>query len=179
LIGGIKANTISANGTINLGSLCTQFLYAHQIHFNLAGNLVAFIENPSNKMGEFSLIKMNVTSICLFPYIKEKAAMDANLNHGDDMPTDLLSETNWKDFKEPIIGTLIPNFLSPTLGKFYPMATSVTIKSRQNSFIWALDMNYGPTLPTMLLRNWTTSLVSWRKSKLLNPSEVLQPNSGC
>ncbi len=45
LIGGIKANTISAIGTINLGSLCTQFLYAHQIHFNLAGKPVAFIGN--------------------------------------------------------------------------------------------------------------------------------------
>jgi hypothetical protein len=36
LIGGIKANTISAIRTINPGSLCTQLLYAPQIHFNLA-----------------------------------------------------------------------------------------------------------------------------------------------
>ncbi len=56
LIGGIKANTISTIGTINLGSLCTQFLYAPQIHFNLAGNPIAFIGNSSNKMGEFHLI---------------------------------------------------------------------------------------------------------------------------
>jgi hypothetical protein len=60
-------------------------------------------------MGKFSLIKINVVSICLFPYIKDKATMDANLNHGDDMPADLLSKTYWKDFEEPIIGTLIPN----------------------------------------------------------------------
>jgi hypothetical protein len=33
----------------------------------------------------------------------------------------------------------------------YPMATSVTMKSRQNLFVWALDMNYGPTLPTKKL----------------------------
>jgi hypothetical protein len=84
LLGGIKANTISAIGTINPGSLCTQFLYAPQIHFNLAGDPIAFIGNLSNKMGEFSLIKINVMSICLFPYIKDKATMDANLNHGDD-----------------------------------------------------------------------------------------------
>jgi hypothetical protein len=86
LIGGIKANTISAIGTINPGSLCTQFLYATQIHFNLAGNPIVFIGNSSKKMGEFSLIKIDVTSICLFPYIKDKATMDANLNHGDNMP---------------------------------------------------------------------------------------------
>jgi hypothetical protein len=94
LIGGIKANTISAIRTINPGSLCTQFLYALQIHFNLDSNPIAFIGNLSNKMGEFSLIKINVMTIRLFPYIKDKATMDANLNHGDDMPADLLSETN-------------------------------------------------------------------------------------
>ncbi len=43
LIGGIKANTISTIGTINQGSLCIQFLYAPQIHFNLAGKPIAFI----------------------------------------------------------------------------------------------------------------------------------------
>ncbi len=48
LIGGIKVNTISAIGTINKGSLCTQFLYAPQIHFNLAGNPIAFIGNLSD-----------------------------------------------------------------------------------------------------------------------------------
>ncbi len=110
LIGGIKANTISAIGTINPESLCTQFLYATHIHFNLAGEPIAFIGNLSNKMGEFSLIKINVTSIRLFPYIKDKATMDDSLNPGDDLPVELLSKTNWKDFKEPIVGTLIPKF---------------------------------------------------------------------
>ncbi len=62
LIGGIKANTISAIRTIDSGSLCTQFLYAPQIHFNLASNPIAFIRNLSNKMGKFSLININVTS---------------------------------------------------------------------------------------------------------------------
>ncbi len=56
LIGGIKANTISAIKTINLGSLCTQYLYAPQIHFSLAGKPIALIGNLSNKMGEYSLL---------------------------------------------------------------------------------------------------------------------------
>jgi hypothetical protein len=120
LIGGIKANTISAIGTINRGSLSTQFLYASQIHFNLADNPIAFIGNLSNKMGEFSLIKNDVTSTCLFPYIKDKATMDANLNHRDDMPADLLSKTDWKDFEEPIVGTLIPNFFITYFGQVLP-----------------------------------------------------------
>jgi hypothetical protein len=120
LIGGIKANTISAIGTINPGSLCTQFLYAPQIHFNLAGEPIAFIGNSLNKMGKFSLIKIDITSIHLFPYIKDKVTMDASLNHGDDLPTESLSKTDWKVFKEPIIGTLIPNFLITYFGQVLP-----------------------------------------------------------
>jgi hypothetical protein len=55
-------------------------------------------------MGEFSLIKINITSIHLFPYIKDKATMDDSLNQGDDLPAALLSKNNWIDFEEPIVG---------------------------------------------------------------------------
>jgi hypothetical protein len=120
LIGGIKANTISTIGTINPGPLCTQYLYAPQIHFNLAGKPIAFIGNSSNKMGEFSLIKIDITSIRLFPYIKDKATMDVSLNHGDDLPKELLFETNWNNFEEPIVGTLIPNFFITYFGQDLP-----------------------------------------------------------
>jgi hypothetical protein len=120
LIRGIKANTKSTIGTINPGSLCNQFLYAPQIHFNLAGNPIAFIENSFKKMGKYSLIKIDVTSIHLFPYIEDKATMNANLNHGDNMPTDWLINTNWKDFKKPIVGTLIPNFFITYFGQVLP-----------------------------------------------------------
>jgi hypothetical protein len=46
--------------------------------------------------------------------------MDDSLNHGDDLPKESLSKTNWNDFKEPIIGTLIPNFLIAYFGKLLP-----------------------------------------------------------
>ncbi len=120
MIEGIKANTISAIGTINPGSLCTQFIYAPQILFNLAGEPIAFIGNSSNKMGEFSLIKIDVTSIHLFPYIKEKATIDDSLNYGDDLPTAFLSENDWKDFEEHIVGTLIPNYFITYFGQVLP-----------------------------------------------------------
>jgi hypothetical protein len=90
LIGSIKANTVSAIGTINPGSLCTQYLYAPQIHFNLAGDRITFIGNSSNKKGEFSLIKIDAMSNPLFPYIRDKATMDTNLTQGDDMLMDWL-----------------------------------------------------------------------------------------
>jgi hypothetical protein len=120
LIGGIKANTISTIRTINLGSLCTQYLYAPQIHFNLAGEPIAFIGNSSNKMGKFSLIKIDVTSTRLFLYITDKATMDVSLIHGDDLPKESLFETDWNDFEEPIIGTLIPNFCITYFGQDLP-----------------------------------------------------------
>jgi hypothetical protein len=103
LIGGIKANTLSAIRTINPGSLCTQYLYAPQIHFNLARVPIAFIGNLSNKMGGFNLIKIDVTSIRLFPYIKDKATMDVSLNHGDELSKESLSKTDWNNFEEPIV----------------------------------------------------------------------------
>ncbi len=139
---------------------------------------IAFIENSSNKMGEFSLIKIDAMSIHLFPYIKDKVTMDNSLNHGDDLLKQSLSETNWNDFKEPLLVLWFPTFSSHTLGKIYPMATSVTMKSRQNLFVWALGMNYGPTLPPMLSINWTTSLVSWRKSKIRNLSRSTSTRIG-
>ncbi len=120
LIGGIKANTTSAIGTINPGSLCTQYLYAPQIHFNLAGKPIAFIGNLSNKMGKFSLIKIDIMSICLFPYIKDKATMDVSLNHGEYFPKESLSKTDWNDFERPILGTLIPNFFITYFGQDLP-----------------------------------------------------------
>ncbi len=49
LIGGIKANTISAIGTINPGSLYNQFFYAPQIHFNLAGNPLTSLKSCPTK----------------------------------------------------------------------------------------------------------------------------------
>ncbi len=49
-------------------------------------------------MGKFSLIKIDITSIHLFPYIKDKATMDVSLNHGDDLPKESLSKTDCNDF---------------------------------------------------------------------------------
>ncbi len=73
-----------------------------------------------HKMGELSLVKIDITPICLFPYIKDKATMDDSLNHGDDFPKESLSETNQNDFEEPIVGTLIPNFFITYFGQDLP-----------------------------------------------------------
>ncbi len=46
--------------------------------------------------------------------------MDISLNHGDDLPKESLSKTNWNDFEEPIVGTLIPNFFITYFGHDLP-----------------------------------------------------------
>jgi hypothetical protein len=120
LIGGIKANTISAIGTINPGSLCTQYLYAPPDPFQSGRRTHCLHWKLVQQIGKFSLIKIDITSICLFPYIKDKATMDISLNHGDDLPKESLSETDWNDFEEPIVGTLIPNFFITYFGQNLP-----------------------------------------------------------
>jgi hypothetical protein len=107
LMGGIRANMIAAIGTINPGSLCLQYFFAPQIHYNLSSGPITFIGNSSNKKDEFSMIKIKVKSIRAFAYIKDKATWTTDLIHGDDIPADKLINTDWKDFKDPIVGTLI------------------------------------------------------------------------
>jgi hypothetical protein len=120
LTGGIRAKTIAAIGTINPGSLCIQYLFAHQIHYDLSGTPITFIGNSSNKKGEFSMVKVNIESIRVFAYIKDKATWAPNLPHGEDIPTDKLIGPNWKDFEDPIVGTLIPNFFITYFGQDLP-----------------------------------------------------------
>jgi hypothetical protein len=178
LIGGIKANTISAIGTIKLGSLCTQYLYAPQIHFNLASKPIAFIGNLSNKMGKISLIKIDITFICLFSYIKDKATMDDSLNHGDDLPKEPLSKTTWNDFEEPIVGTLIPNFFMNYFGQDLPHGDISDNKIKAKLVCLGTGYELWANTANIPSRNWTTSLVSWRNSKLRNPPRSLLTQIG-
>ena len=120
LTSGIRANTIAAIGTINPKSLCLQYLFAPQIHYDLSGGPIAFIGNSSNKKREFSMIKVNIESIHAFVYIKDKATWTNNLTHGDDIRADKLTNTVWKDFEGPIVGTLILNFLIAYFGQDLP-----------------------------------------------------------
>jgi hypothetical protein len=46
--------------------------------------------------------------------------MDVSLNHGDDLPKKSLSQADWNDFKEPIVGTLIPNLFITYFGQDLP-----------------------------------------------------------
>ena len=86
LIGGIRAETIAALGTVVPGSLSLQYLHAPQIHCNLSGKPVAIVGNCLNKPGKFTMIKIDVASIRAFPLFKDKTIIDAALSHGEDIP---------------------------------------------------------------------------------------------
>ena len=66
IIGGIKANTIVAIGTIAPGTSIVQYLFAPKIHHDLGGTPKMIIGHASNKLGEFSCVAMPLSSFKLF-----------------------------------------------------------------------------------------------------------------
>ena len=66
VIGGIKANTIAAVGTIASGTTFVQYLFAPKIHFGLGGAPKMLIGNASKKFREFSCVALSFSSLKLF-----------------------------------------------------------------------------------------------------------------
>jgi hypothetical protein len=129
-------------------------------------------------MGKFSMIKIDITSIHLFSYIKDKATMDDSLNHGDALPKESLSKTNWNDFEEPIVGTLIPNFFITYFGQdlLHGDISDDKIKAKLISLgtgyeLWANAANNA-------IKKLDNILRSWRKSKIRNLSRCTSTQIG-
>jgi hypothetical protein len=100
------------------GSTTLQYLFDLMIHHNLSGAPTTIICNSSNKKGEFSLVKIEIASFQLFPYIPPKKDFDPLLAHGQDLMEELLGETDdLKTFEEPVVATLLPNFFIITMDK--------------------------------------------------------------
>jgi hypothetical protein len=65
----------------------------------------------SNKKGEFSLVKIKLALFHLFPYVAPKKNFDPFLVQGVNLPKELFGDTtDLKDFKEPIMATLLPTY---------------------------------------------------------------------
>ena len=117
----VQTKTISAYATVTSGLTTLQYLINPQIHFNLTGTPTTIIRNASNKKREFCLAKIDLESICLFLYITAKNDFDSLLVHGDDIPQELPGETNnLKSFSNPLVATLIPNFVAIYYGQKIP-----------------------------------------------------------
>jgi hypothetical protein len=81
----IQTKTIAALGTVTPGSTTLQYLFDPMIHHDLTGNLTTIISNSSNKQGEFSLVKVDIRSFRLFPYLGPESSFDTILPHGNKL----------------------------------------------------------------------------------------------
>jgi hypothetical protein len=98
-------------GVVTLGSTTLQYLFDPMIHHDLTGNPTTIIGNSSNKQKEFILVKVDIASFCLFPYLGPECTFNTLLPHGDELTEELLDETtDLKSFQEPIVATLVPIF---------------------------------------------------------------------
>ena len=128
----IQIKTIFALGTFTPGLTTLQYLANPQIHYDLMGTPITIIRKTSNKRGEFCLAKINLKSIRLFPYIAAKNDFDSLLVHGDDIPQELLlGETNdLQSFTDPLVATLVPNFVAIYYGQKFPMEISLITNNK-------------------------------------------------
>jgi hypothetical protein len=120
LLGAINAGTIAAIGAVSPVSYTLQFLFAPQIHTDLGGTPIAIIGNSSNTFGEFSCVKIDITSFQLFPVISARDAISAFPHGAVPLPLDLLANTDWADAPESIHGALVPNFFFIYFGQRVP-----------------------------------------------------------
>jgi len=116
-ISGIEAGTIAAIGTIDLGSECLQYLFNLKIHRKLDGTVSDIIGNSSNTVGEFSLRKVEISSLRLFPVVNLRSQFHASLTLGNDIPLQLRDATWVKDAEEPVAGCVLPNFFPVYFGQ--------------------------------------------------------------
>ncbi len=125
----IQTKTIAALGVVTPGSTTLQDLFDLMICHNLSGAPTTIIGNSSNKKGQFSLVKIKITSFQLFPYIAPNKDFDPLLAHGQDLTEELLKETNnLKTFKEAVVATLLPNFFVIYYGQKAPHSYITTDK---------------------------------------------------
>jgi hypothetical protein len=120
LIGAINAGTIAAIGAVSPVSNTLQFLFAPQLHTDLGGTPIAIIGNSSNTFGEFSCVKIDITSFQLFPVISEKENFSPTLQGTVPLPADILVGTDYADFPEDLHGNLFPNFFFIYFGQRVP-----------------------------------------------------------
>jgi hypothetical protein len=99
------------------------------IHHDLTGNSTTIIGNSSNKQGEFSLIKIDISSFRLFSYLGPERTFDTLLPHSDKLTEELLNDTtDLKSFEESIVITLIPNLFVIYYGQEVPHGNITTDK---------------------------------------------------
>ena len=120
VIGGIKAKTIAAIGTVAPGSSIVQYLYAPKIHHDLGGEPKLIVGNASNKLGEFSCIYIPVASLRLFAFVAEEEKLDTLLKYILSVENEALANTDWFNTTPKYVCALLPNFFILYFGQNPP-----------------------------------------------------------
>ena len=115
----IRANTVSAIGTIALETMQVQYIFDPKIYTKPDGTPLSIIGNASNKMGEFSLVHLLMSKIMLFPSVIQKEATNVLLL-GKDIPQDLLVGTTWANLDEKFACVSVPNIFFIYFGQQLP-----------------------------------------------------------
>jgi hypothetical protein len=164
----IQTKTIAALGTVTPGSTTLQYLFDPMIYPNLTGNLTTGNGYFSNKQGEFSLVKIDIASFHLFPYIAPEHTFDTLLSHGDELTEELLSDTtDLKSFNEPIIAILIPNFFVIYYGQKVPHDNITTnkLKAKMIKLGTGYDLQARVVDKTLSINKLVNSLMVADKTK--------------
>jgi hypothetical protein len=126
ILGGIGAGTIAALGTVAPGSYNLAYIYAPQVQTNLSGNFLGFVGSASNRnrIGEFSCVHIHKDSVGFFQIINSKAKLDKAMPcHSSNITPfalDLLTNTDWANRSDNIIGALFPNFFIVYFSQDFP-----------------------------------------------------------
>ena len=120
LVGGIRANTIAAIGTLAPGTSTVQYLFAPKIHYNLGGAPKSIIGKTSNKLGDFSCVSVPISTLALFACISEEKNLVGVMSYLLALENKLLANTNWYDTSKKYVAVLLPNFFILYFGQKTP-----------------------------------------------------------
>jgi hypothetical protein len=105
--------------------------------------------------------------------------IDSILTHGDEFPNNLLPSTDWADFTNFIMGTLVPNFFITYFGQQLPYRDL----SDDNVIIKLTCLGFGYELWTNTakdaIKKLDDILTIMADVKTPEKIKILQPNLGC
>ena len=128
VVGGIKAKTITAIGTVAPGSSIVQYLYAPRIHHDLGGEPKLIVGNASNKLGKFSCVYIPFASLKLFVCIADREKMNTLLKYLLDLENEALANTDWFDSpNNTYVCALLPNFFILYFGQKPPTGDIMSV----------------------------------------------------
>ena len=110
VVGGIKANTITAIGTLAAGTSIVQYIFAPKIHHDLGVAPKSIFGNASNILGEFSCVTVPIGSLKLFACIAKDKKLEGLLPYLLALENKALSNTDWFDTSEKYMAGLLPSF---------------------------------------------------------------------